>query len=319
MTSSQPEGRIVVTGGAGFIGAHLCSALLARGDRVTAVDNLLTGRSAALDLLRQSEGFAFVEHDVTEPLELEGPVRAVVHLAGLASPVAFFAMPLETLRVGSIGTLNVLELARAKEARFILASSSEVYGDPEQHPQKETYRGNVDPVGPRSAYDESKRFSEAATVAYRRHHGLDTGIVRPFNVYGPGMWPDDGRIVAAFSAAAIRGEPLRLHGDGKQTRSLCYVGDFVQGLIKMLDSDLAGPVNLGSADEASVREIAELVVEISGTGKLEFLPARDQDVNLRRPDLTRAREDLDWEATTSLRDGLAQTVAWMREQLAGKE
>lgn len=315
MTSKQ---CIVVTGAAGFLGSHLCRALVRRGERVAGVDNLSTGHMDNLADLAGVPGFELLRGDVTRPLTLvtDGPVRAVVHLACPASPLAFLARPVETLRVGSAGTLNALDLARSHGARFLLASSSEVYGDPQVHPQEESYRGNVDPTAPRSVYDEAKRFSEAATMAYRRHYGLDTAIVRPFNAYGPCMQPDDGRVVAAFCAAAMRGQPLQLHGDGKQTRSLCYVDDMIGGLLAMLISDEPGPINLGSCDEITMRELAEQIIEAAGSGEIEFMPARDQDVAVRCPDITRAHELLDWQPKVPLRVGLARTVAWMRDRLA---
>ncbi len=313
MTSDQ---RVVVTGAAGFLGTHVCRRLVARGERVTGIDNLSTGHIDNLASLAGQPGFEFLCGDVTEPLALDGLVRAVVHLACPASPVAFAAMPLATLRAGSVGTLNALDLARAKDARFLLASSSEVYGDPQVHPQEEGYRGNVDPTGPRSVYDEAKRFGEAAAAAYRRAHGVDTAIMRPFNAYGPGMQPSDGRVVAAFCAAALRGQPLRLHGDGTQTRSLCYVDDLIDGLLAMLDSDEPGPVNLGSPDEITMRELASKITEAAGGGEIEFVAARQQDIAVRCPDISRARELLGWQPVTPLEVGLARTLAWMRYRLA---
>lgn len=307
--------RVVVTGAAGFLGSHLCRALLGRGEQVVGIDNLSTGRQAGIADLMEHPSFSLLRADVSEPFAIDGPVTAVLHLACPASPTAFSRMPVETLRAGSVGTLNALELARANGARVLVASSSEVYGDPQVHPQEESYRGNVDPVGPRSMYDEAKRFSEAAATAYRGHFGVDTAIVRPFNVYGPGMWPDDGRAVAAFCAAALRGETLKLHGDGKQTRSLCYVDDLIRGLLAMLDSTEPGPLNLGSENEITMRELAEQIIHAAGAGKIDFLPAREQDVRGRRPDISRARRLLGWQPTTSLQEGLAHTISWMRRQL----
>ena len=307
--------RVVVTGAAGFLGSHLCRALLGRGEQVVGIDNLSTGRQAGIADLMEHPSFSLLRADVSEPFAIDGPVTAVLHLACPASPTAFSRMPVETLRAGSVGTLNALELARANGARVLVASSSEVYGDPQVHPQEESYRGNVDPVGPRSMYDEAKRFSEAAATAYRGHFGVDTAIVRPFNVYGPGMWPDDGRAVAAFCAAALRGETLKLHGDGKQTRSLCYVDDLIRGLLAMLDSTEPGPLNLGSENEITMRELAEQIIHAAGAGRIDFLPAREQDVRGRRPDISRARRLLGWQPTTSLQEGLAHTISWMRRQL----
>ncbi|HEY7143332.1 MAG TPA: NAD-dependent epimerase/dehydratase family protein [Streptosporangiaceae bacterium] len=314
---ARNDGSIVITGAAGFLGSHLCRALLDRGERIIGVDNMSTGRPASLAGIADSPGLTLMEGDVSESLNVDTPVKAVVHLACPASPTAFMRMPIDTLRVGSLGTLNALALAHANDARFLFASSSEVYGDPLVHPQDESYRGNVDPTGPRSVYDEAKRFGEAATTAYRRTFGTATAIVRPFNVYGPGMWPDDGRVVAAFCAAALRGQPLKLHGDGKQTRSLCYVDDLIGGLIALLDSDEAGPLNLGSEDEITMLDLAERIIAAAGTGRIEFLPPREQDVSVRRPDTSRARRLLSWQPTTSLRSGLAQTIAWMRSNLPG--
>jgi nucleoside-diphosphate-sugar epimerase len=308
---------MVVTGAAGFLGSRLCRRLLDRGDRVIGIDNMSTGRPASLADIADHPNLTLVQADVSESLDVDTPVRAVIHLACPASPTAFMKMPIETLRVGSFGTLNALTLAHANSARFLFASSSEVYGDPQVHPQEESYRGNVDPTGPRSVYDEAKRFGEAATSAYRRTFGTNTAIVRPFNAYGPGMWPDDGRVVAAFCAAALRGQPLKLHGDGKQTRSLCFADDLVGGLIALLDSDEAGPLNIGSEDEITMRELAEQIIAATGTGRIEFLPAREQDVSVRCPDISRARRLLNWQPTTSLQSGLAQTVAWMRSHLDG--
>jgi nucleoside-diphosphate-sugar epimerase len=308
---------MVVTGAAGFLGSRLCRRLLDRGDRVIGIDNMSTGRPASLADITGHPNLTLVQADVSESLDVDAPVKAVIHLACPASPIAFMKMPIETLRVGSFGTLNALALAHANSARFLFASSSEVYGDPQVHPQEESYRGNVDPTGPRSVYDEAKRFGEAATSAYRRTFGTNTAIVRPFNAYGPGMWPDDGRVVAAFCAAALRGQPLKLHGDGKQTRSLCFADDLVGGLIELLDSDEAGPLNIGSEDEITMRELAEQIIAATGTGRIEFLPAREQDVSVRCPDISRARRLLNWQPTTSLQSGLAQTVAWMRSHLDG--
>jgi dTDP-glucose 4,6-dehydratase len=304
------QGHVVITGAAGFLGAHLCRALLDRGQQVTGLDNMSTGRRANLVELMKRPEFSLVNADVSVSVPVTSPVAAVVHLACPASPVAFLnKMPIETLRVGSAGTLNALELARTNKARFVLASSSEVYGDPQVHPQEESYRGNVDPLGPRSVYDEAKRFSEAATAAYRRYHDLD-------NVYGPGMWPDDGRVVAAFCGAALRGEPLQLHGDGKQTRSLCYVDDFIAGLLAVLDSGEPGPFNIGSENEITMRELAEQIMRAAGAaGEIKFLPAREQDVTVRRPDITRARRLLGWEPTTPLDVGIARTIEWMRPRM----
>lgn len=302
----------VVTGGAGFIGSHLCRALLERGEQVTAIDNLCTGRLANIANLMAHPRFAFLQQDVTYGLDA-CHVSTIVHLASPASPTAYGRLPVETLRAGSLGALHALELARSHGSRIVVVSSSEVYGDPQVHPQPEDYRGSVDPIGPRSCYDEAKRFAEAAAVAYRRTHEVDAGIVRPFNIYGPGMWPGDGRVVPEFCAAALRGQTLHLHNGGTQTRSLLYVDDAVNGLLKLLDSDVFGPINLGSEDEVTIRALAETIVELAGSGDLDIAPGRNQDVTVRRADVTRARTVLGWEATTPLREGLARTLAWMRE------
>lgn len=309
----------LITGGAGFIGSHLCDALLAAGDSVTVVDNFSTGRASNIAHLAAHPGFAVVEHDITEPLpaELTGrPFDTVLHLASPASPVDFRTMPIEILEVGSIGTRNMLRLATEQQARFLLASTSEVYGDPEVHPQVETYRGSVDPVGPRSCYDESKRFAEAITMAFHRAHGTDVRIVRIFNTYGERMRPDDGRVVTNFVMAALRGEPLVLYGDGTRTRSFCYVADEVAGIRAVLDGPLRGPVNVGGDDEVQLLELARLVLELTGShSELAFAslpPERGGDPNRRRPDLTLVREQLGWRASTSLRDGLRRAVDWYR-------
>jgi nucleoside-diphosphate-sugar epimerase len=311
------NGRVIVTGGAGFLGSHMCRALLKRGHEVLAVDNLCTGtRDNIADLLDQPR-FSLIEQDVSDPFTIEdiGRVVALVHLACPASPKMYTRMPVETLRVGSVGTLHMLELARRCGARALIASSSEVYGDPLVHPQSEDYCGNVDPIGPHCAYNEAKRFAEAAAATYHREKDLNVGIVRPFNIYGPNMWPNDGRVVASFCAAALRGETLSLHNGGTQTRSFLYIDDAVDGVLRMLSSDTFGPINLGSDEEITIRELAELVVRLAGSGDLNVAPGRDQDVNIRRADTTRARAVLGWEASTPLRQGLGATLTWMRRHI----
>lgn len=307
----------VVTGGAGFIGSHLCRALLGRGNRVTVIDNLSTGHCENLGLIANDPGFTFREADVTDPAaytELVG-VTQVVHLACPASPRANTAMAVETIRAASVGTLNALDLAARHEARVVVASSSEVYGDPRVHPQREDYRGNTDLVGRFCAYTEGKRVSEAAAAVHRRQ-GTNAAVVRPFNVYGPNMWPDDGRVVSSFCAAALRDETLRVSGGGGQSRSFLYIADMVDALVGMLEVDEFGPVNVGSENEVTIASLAELVVELAGRGRLEIAPARDSEVSVRRPDITRVQELLGWHPTTPLGEGLRRTLDWMSDVLA---
>jgi len=307
----------VVTGGAGFVGSWLCTRLLAEGATVVCVDSLLTGSRANVADLQHLPGFRFVEADVTAGIPVTGPVDAVFHLASPASPRHYQRLPLETLMAGSVGTAHALDLAAAHGARFVLASSSEVYGDPEEHPQRETYRGRVDPTGPRSMYDESKRFAEALTVAHRRERETRTAIARIFNTYGPRMALDDGRLVPTLMTQALSGQPLTVAGDGTQTRSLCWVGDLVDGLLRLACSDEPGPVNLGSDDERSVREVADLILQVTGSGSpLSRVPRPPQDPLVRRPDLTRARTRLGWTPTMPLRTGLARTADWFADHLA---
>ncbi|WP_261556541.1 UDP-glucuronic acid decarboxylase family protein [Frankia tisae] len=305
--------RVVVAGGAGFLGSHLCERLLADGAEVICVDNFLTGRPENVDPLRARDTFRLLRRDVTGPVDIAGPVDAVMHLASPASPVDYQALPLETLAVGAWGTRRLLELARRKGARFVLASTSEVYGDPQVHPQPEEYWGHVNPVGPRSMYDEAKRFAEALTTAHRTTHRTRTGIVRIFNTYGPRMRAGDGRAVPTFIAQALRGEPLTVAGDGSQTRSLCYVDDLVDGLLRMMSGELAGPVNIGNPHEMTILEIARLVARLCGTGApITFVPRPPDDPTVRRPDITRAHQMLGWQPRVDVRDGLARTIAWFR-------
>jgi len=310
--------RVLVAGGAGFIGSHLSDALVERGDTVVAVDNLLTGRRQNVGSLLGHERFALVERDVTEPLigspEFEERFDAVLDLASPASPDDFANLPLEILAVGSTGTRNLLDLACKQGSRFLLASTSEVYGDPLVHPQTEDYLGNVDPVGPRSCYDEAKRFAEALTVAYRRVRGADTRIARIFNTYGERMRPDDGRVVSNFVVQALAGNPITIYGDGRQTRSFCYVSDLVDGLLSVLEGDLTDPVNVGNPEEISIRGLAELVLLQTGSTSpiVELaLPAeRAGDPNRRCPDISLVEGSLGWSPSTSLRDGLSRTIEW---------
>ncbi|WSR41886.1 GDP-mannose 4,6-dehydratase [Kitasatospora purpeofusca] len=313
----MPRRTAVVTGGAGFIGSHLCDALIRDDFAVVCVDNFLTGSRDNIAHLLGTEGFELVEQDVNDKLAVAGEVDVVFHLASPASPADYLRHPIPTLSVGSVGTLNVLELAKERGARFVLASTSEVYGDPHQHPQTEGYWGNVNPIGPRSVYDEAKRFAEAATAAYRREFGTNTAIVRIFNTFGPRMRADDGRAVPAFVTRALAGQPLQVAGDGGQSRSLCYVEDTVAGLLAVAVSDHPGPVNLGTEDERTVLALAHLVLDVTGSAaEVEFTALPEDDPVRRRPDTTRAREVFGWAPRTAIEDGLAATVAWFTQQLA---
>jgi len=309
-------GRVVVTGGAGFLGSHLCDALLARGDEVVVLDNLVSGDLRNVEHLFGTEGFQFVRHDVSNYIWVPGPVDVVLHFASPASPKDYLEMPIQTLKVGSLGTHNTLGLAKDKGARFLLASTSEVYGDPTEHPQTEDYWGNVNPVGPRGVYDEAKRFAEAMTMAYHRYHGIDVRIVRVFNTYGPSMRPDDGRVVSNFLVQALQGKPLTVYGDGSQSRSFCYVDDEIRGILALLDSDLTQPVNIGNPDEFTVLELAEVVKDVTrSTSEVVFEPLPVDDPAQRRPDIGLAREHLGWEPDVPLREGLVRTADWFRRTL----
>ncbi len=304
--------RVVVTGGAGFVGSHLCAALLERGDEVVCVDNLITGQVANVEPLFVQPAFTFIEHDVSTYVHVPGEVDAVLHLASPASPRDYLDMPIQTLKVGSLGTHNALGLAKAKGARFQLASTSEVYGDPEVHPQPESYWGHVNPVGPRGVYDEAKRFAEAITMAYHRYHGVDVRIARIFNTYGPRMRPGDGRVVSNFIVQALRGEPITVYGDGSQTRSFCYIDDQVRGQLALLDSDVCDPVNIGNDGEFTVFELAEAVIDVVGSASpIVHEPLPVDDPRQRRPDLTRARTLLGWEPAVALREGIERTTSWI--------
>jgi dTDP-glucose 4,6-dehydratase len=309
--------RAVVTGGAGFLGSHLCERLLADGWQVLSVDNLVTGAARNVAHLRGNPNFASLQHNVSEPLYIDGPVDAVLHFASPASPVDYADHPIATLKVGTLGTHNMLGVARAKGAIFFLASTSEVYGDPRVHPQPETYWGNVNPVGPRAVYDEAKRASEAFTMAYHRAHGMNTRIVRIFNTYGPMMRTNDGRAVPNFLLQALRNQPMTVYGDGTQTRSLCYVDDLIEGIVHLLATDYAEPVNLGTDDEVTMLQLATRIRDLSGSSsEIVFKPLPEDDPKQRRPDLTRARKLLNWQPRTSLDAGLARTIAYFRKQLA---
>ncbi|MCU1454946.1 MAG: UDP-glucuronate decarboxylase [Acidimicrobiales bacterium] len=309
-------GRVVVTGGAGFLGSHLCEQLLARGDQVVCIDNLITGSQSNVEHLVSDPGFTYVEHDVSTHTWVEGDVDAVLHFASPASPKDYLEWPIQTLKVGSLGTHNTLGLAKDKGARYFLASTSEVYGDPEEHPQSETYWGHVNPVGPRGVYDEAKRFAEAMTMAYHRYHGLDVRIVRIFNTYGPRMRPADGRVVSNFIVQALEGKPLTIYGDGSQSRSFCYIDDEVRGLLALLDSDHVGPVNIGNTNEFTMRELADVVLEVTGSrSSLITEPLPVDDPTQRKPDITLARSVLGWEPQVQLREGIERTAAYFRQVL----
>lgn len=310
--------RVVITGGAGFLGSHLADRLLAEGHQVVAVDNLITGDLRNIQHLASRDDFLFIKHDVSNFILIEGPVDAVLHFASPASPIDYLKYPIQTLKVGSLGTHNALGLARAKGARFLMASTSEIYGDPLVHPQTEDYAGNVDTIGPRGVYDEAKRFGEAITMAYHRQHGLETRIVRIFNTYGPRMRLDDGRVVPNFVGQALRGEALSVYGDGQQTRSFCYVSDLVEGIYRLLQSDFREPVNIGNPHEMTILQFAEIVNQVTkNPGGLVF-KAEERikgDPQTRRPDITRARTILGWEPQVELLQGLERTIAYFRQQL----
>src|SRR5688500_13322904 len=307
--------RVVITGAAGFIGSHLSEALLGRGFAVVGIDNLLTGDLANIAHLRDRD-FQFIRHDVTTYIDVDGPVDYVLHWASPASPIDYLELPIQTLKVGSLGTHKALGLAKAKRAGFVIASTSEVYGDPLEHPQKETYWGNVNPIGPRGVYDEAKRFAEAMTVAYHRYHGVDTKIVRIFNTYGPRMRINDGRAVPAFMSQALRGEDVTIFGSGEQTRSFCYVSDLVDGIIRLMESDVHDPVNIGNPHEMTIEEIAKAIIKISGSkSKIVYRPLPEDDPKVRKPDITRARTLLGWEPKVPLEEGLQKTLAYFKTKV----
>jgi dTDP-glucose 4,6-dehydratase len=305
--------RVVVTGGAGFLGSHLCDRLLAEGHDVIAVDNLLTGNPRNLEHLAAEKRFRFLRHDVTHFIFIDGPVDAVLHFASPASPIDYLELPIQTLKVGSLGTHNALGLAMAKKARFLLASTSECYGDPLVHPQPETYWGNVNPIGPRGVYDEAKRFAEAMTMAYQRHHGVETRIVRIFNTYGERMRPRDGRVVPALIGQALAGEPMTVFGDGSQTRSFCYVSDLIDGIYRLLLSGEREPVNIGNPAELTVLDFARTIQKLTKTrSEIVYRPLPVDDPKVRQPDITKARATLGWEPRVLLEDGLDRTIAYFR-------
>ncbi len=315
MRSSTKE-HCVVTGGAGFLGSHLCDRLLAEGYRVTAIDNLITGDTRNISHLLGNDDFRFIKHDVTEYIYVDGPVHYILHFASPASPIDYLKLPIQTLKVGSLGTHKALGLAKAKNARFLLASTSEVYGDPLVHPQPESYWGNVNPVGLRGVYDEAKRFAEAMTMAYHRYHGVDTRIVRIFNTYGPRMRIEDGRAIPAFISQALRGEDVTVFGDGSQTRSVCYVDDLIEGIYRLMLSNEVYPVNIGNQDEISMLQLAREVIELVGSkSKIVFKELPEDDPKVRQPDTTKARTVLNWTARVGRKEGLLKTIEYFRSRI----
>jgi dTDP-glucose 4,6-dehydratase len=303
----------VITGGAGFLGSHLCERLLRDGYEVLCLDNFLTGTPNNVEHLLGNDRFRLLKVDVTDWIHISGPVDVVLHFASPASPADYLQLPIQTLKVGSVGTFHAVGLAQEKGARFLLASTSEVYGDPQVHPQPETYWGHVNPVGPRGVYDEAKRFAEAMTVAYRDHREVDAAIVRIFNTFGPRMRPDDGRAIPTFISQALRGEPITVAGDGSQTRSVCYVDDLIEGIVRLLQSDLPGPVNIGNPHEFSVLQLAELIRDLAGsTSSIEFVALPQDDPLVRRPDITVATRDLGWLPQVDVEAGLRRTIDWFR-------
>jgi dTDP-glucose 4,6-dehydratase len=308
--------RVLITGGAGFLGSHLCDRFLAEGHSVIAMDNLVTGGVRNIEHVAGNERFRFIKQDVTEYIYLDGPIDAVLHFASPASPIDYLELPIQTLKVGALGTHKALGLARAKGARFLLASTSEVYGDPAVHPQPEDYWGHVNPIGPRGVYDEAKRFAEALTMAYHRTHGMPTRIMRIFNTYGPRMRLDDGRVVPNFIGQALRGEPLTVYGNGSQTRSFCYYSDLVEGIYRLLQADYSDPVNIGNPNEVSILEFAQRINALVGNpAGIEFKPLPVDDPKMRQPDISKARQLLGWRPKVDLEDGLKQTVEWFRQSL----
>jgi dTDP-glucose 4,6-dehydratase len=312
--------RTLITGGAGFIGSHLCERFLAEGDEVLCVDNLITGTLDNIERFRKENRFKFIGHDISHPLEVDGPVDNVLHFASPASPVDYLTYPIPTLKVGSLGTYHTLGLAKAKGSRFLLASTSEVYGDPEVHPQREDYWGNVNCIGVRGVYDEAKRFAEAMVMAYHRYHKVNTAIIRIFNTYGPSMRLDDGRVLPNFMGQALRGEPLTVYGDGSQTRSFCYVTDEVEGIVRLLRSGYHEPVNIGNPDEVTILEFAQEILALSGSSSgIEYKPLPQDDPRVRKPDISRARQVLGWEPKVSRSEGLRRTMEHFRARVAASK
>jgi len=305
--------RTVVTGGAGFLGSHLCERLVADGDEVLALDNFLTGTPSNVAHLLEHDRFRLVKADITDYVHVTGPIDQVLHFASPASPIDYLQLPIETMKVGSTGTLHALGLAKEKGARFLLASTSETYGDPQVHPQPETYWGHVNPVGPRGVYDEAKRYAEALTMAYRRTHGVDTAIVRIFNTHGPRMRPNDGRAIPAFTSQALTGAPITVAGDGSQTRSIIYVDDLIDGILALLGSRLAGPVNIGNPHETTVLHLAETIKKLTGSSsQITFIARPVDDPSVRQPDIALAKRELGWEPGVGFEDGLSRTIAYFR-------
>jgi dTDP-glucose 4,6-dehydratase len=312
--------RILITGAAGFLGSHLCDRFIAEGHEVIGMDNFLTGSRENIEHLQGTPAFSFIEQDVTEYITVAGPLDGVLHFASPASPVDYLELPIQTLKVGSLGTHKTLGLAKEKGARYLLASTSEVYGDPQVHPQPESYWGHVNPVGPRGVYDEAKRFAEAMTMAYNRYHGLETRIVRIFNTYGPRMRASDGRVVSNFIVQALRGDPISIYGDGSQTRSFTYVDDLVEGIFRLFFSDHDEPTNIGNSDEFTIRQLAELTIDLTrSSSSLTTLPLPQDDPKVRRPDITNARKHLGWEPRVELREGLLRTIPHFRRLVVDQE
>ncbi len=312
--------RTVIAGGAGFLGSHLSDALLKRGHEIICVDNLITGSMSNIEHLIGLKEFQFIHLDITNYIHIPGPVDSILNFASPASPIDYLRLPIQTLKVGALGTHKALGLAREKKARLLLASTSEVYGDPLIHPQTEDYWGNVNPIGPRGVYDEAKRFAEAITMAYQRYHNVETRIVRIFNTYGPRMRVKDGRVVSTFISQALKGEPLSIFGDGSQTRSFCFVSDEVEGIIRLLESDINTPVNIGNPSEMTVKQLAEKVLELTGSNsKIEYKELPEDDPKVRQPDITKAKNQLGWEPQVTLQEGLKKTIAYFNQVLNGKD